>query len=101
MRKADAVPLRIAQVDGPAGAVDHLDALFLEMALPLRAVLRRDAEREQVQAAVGVAEGGGQAIDVARLESDEFLARANGQPERPLARPAVLEGPAAHELEAQ
>src|SRR5437588_8079056 len=101
MRKADPVPFRIAQVHGPAGAVDDFHALFLQVALPLRAVLRRDAQREQVQAPVGVAEGGGQPIDVARLQRDEFLAGADGQPERPLAGPAVLERPAAHELEAE
>src|SRR5438105_4351986 len=101
MRKTDAVPFRIAQVERPEGPVDDLDPLFAQPALPGAAVVGRDAQREQVQAAVRIAERRGQPVDVARLQRDELLTLAHGEPYRALAGPPVLERPAAHHLQAQ
>ena len=74
MRKADAIPFRVAKIDRPAGAVDHLHVLLLEVPLPPRAILGGDPQREQVEAAVRIAKGSRQAIDVASFQGDELFA---------------------------
>src|SRR3954471_21776486 len=101
MRKADPIALRVAEVDGPARPMHDLDALRLQMPLPLRSILGRDAQREEMEPAVWIAKGCGEAVDVAGLQGDELLARSDGQPERALPWASVVEGPSADELETE
>src|SRR5216684_1606969 len=69
--KTDAVPFWIAEVERPARAVHDLDAQLLEAPLPGVAFAGLDAQREQVQPAVRIAERRGRLLRFARLERDE------------------------------
>src|SRR5438067_9230015 len=99
--QADAVALGIAQVDGPARAVDDLHSQVGEPSFPGMALVRGDAQREQVQSSVRIAKRRLRLVHVARFQRDEFLTLPHREPHGALASSGVLAGPAPHHLEPQ
>src|SRR5467141_3325684 len=93
VRKTDAVPLGIADVQGPARAVHDLHAERGEPLFPGLPLPGNDAQSEQVEATVGVAKRRGRALGIAGFERQELLSRADGKPHRTLAGPSVFPGP--------
>src|SRR6266481_1555279 len=99
VRKADAIAFRIADIQGPAGAVDDFHTERGQLLLPLGPIARVDAQREEVEAAVRVAEGRGRALRVAGFERQELFARSHRQPHRSFAGPSVFPRPAAQDAQ--
>src|SRR5207245_9619803 len=92
VRKTDAVSLGIADVQRPARAVHDLHSQRCEPLFPGLALRGDDAEREQVQATVGIAKRRGRAFRSAGFEGQELLSRADGKPHRTLAGTSVFPG---------
>src|SRR3989442_1189145 len=93
VRKTDAVPLGIADVQGPARAVHDLHAERGEPLFPGLPLPGNDTQSEQVEATVGIAKRRGRALGIAGFERQELLSRADGKPHRTLAGPSVFPGP--------
>src|SRR5438477_5586484 len=101
VRKTDAVSLRIADVQRPARAVHDLHSQRCEPLCPGLALPGDDAEREQVQATVGIAKRRGRAFRSAGFQGQELLSRADGKPHRTLAGTSVFPGPAPQDAQAE
>src|SRR5207245_6710724 len=93
VRKTDAVPLGIADVQRPARAMHDLHAERGEPLFPGLPLPGNDAQSEQVEATVGVAKRRRRALGIAGFERQELLSRADGKPHRTLAGPSVFPGP--------
>ncbi len=94
----DPVPLRIVEVDGPAGAVDDEHAGRLETILPAAPLGGRDPERDEVEAGLPVAPRPRLGRLVGALEREELLAAgAEPEPDAPVA--ALVARPSAHDRE--